>query len=461
MARKRVLKITSLLVTLNILVLLLILGYYSFRLVKYYKLEHGKSSDNSKTLLVDKLRSKESRVDLTKGLVYYEDENIYKYKGEVNDNYLLYSGMMFRIVGIDNRNNIVAVSEDDVTVMFSGLFKGYNDSYINTWLNNTETENSGVYQNILYNSEELLESTLICTDKIDDTSNITCKESDDSNYIGLLSLYDYKEAGGKSSYLNNNQSYYLSTVNGENKAYFITESGDISALGTSDKVNGVRPVITINYNTELISGNGKESSPYIIEKHDIKTLRDVYVNNYIKYNDQIFKTVGIYEDSVRVASTKLLQDETGDVVSKFNDGDNEYTSKTTIGKLLNKTYLESLENSEYIVDSKWNTGVMTLAELNYGRTFETNVTAKVGMLSLGELYVQDFKGIWTLTKGIESDQVMEVITSDANIYSDVVTSEYNIRAAFNLDNKLKITGGSGTLESPFELGGYDEESQEG
>ena len=53
--------------------------------------------------------------DLPKGqdndftLVFNEEEGTYRYKGEVDDNYLFYSGMYYRIIGIDSRNNIYAV----------------------------------------------------------------------------------------------------------------------------------------------------------------------------------------------------------------------------------------------------------------------------------------------------------------------------------------------------------------
>ena len=54
-----------------------------------------------------------------------------------------------------------------------------------------------------------------------------------------------------------------------------------------------------------------------------------------------------------------------------------------------------------------------------------------------------------------------VITDTGSIYSDSVTSEYAVRVAFNLDASTKITGGSGTKESPYELGVIkDEEKKE-
>ena len=51
MTRRR-LKITPVLVTLNVLVLLLIVAFYSTRMIKYYLKENGKSNDKDNTVLL-------------------------------------------------------------------------------------------------------------------------------------------------------------------------------------------------------------------------------------------------------------------------------------------------------------------------------------------------------------------------------------------------------------------------
>ena len=117
MVKKR-LKIRPVLVTLNLLVLLIIVGFYSFRLIKYYKIENGKK-DSSQILFVDSLIKKQSYVDLTKGLVYDEDEKVYRFIGNVKDNYLEYSGSLYRIIEIDTEYNIKAVSDKSLTYLKS------------------------------------------------------------------------------------------------------------------------------------------------------------------------------------------------------------------------------------------------------------------------------------------------------------------------------------------------------
>ena len=50
MARRKVLKLTPVLVTLNVLVLLIIASFYITRLVKYYLLENGTKKPNEATI---------------------------------------------------------------------------------------------------------------------------------------------------------------------------------------------------------------------------------------------------------------------------------------------------------------------------------------------------------------------------------------------------------------------------
>ena len=190
MAKRKVLKVTPVLEAINILILLIIAGFYTFRLVKYYLRENGHKNEGT-VLLVDAIKKKQSYIDQTKGLVFNEEDNTYRYKGEVDDNYISYSGSIYRIISIDADGNVKAVSEDNVTLLYPGFNNGYEKSYVNKWLNESDVADSGVYEKTLVNSKSLLDDTSFCSDVIDDVTKITCDNV--NNYkITMLSLYDYK-----------------------------------------------------------------------------------------------------------------------------------------------------------------------------------------------------------------------------------------------------------------------------
>lgn len=461
MTRRR-LKITPVLVTLNVLVLLLIVAFYGTRMIKYYLKENGKSNNKDNTvLLVDTVLKKQSYVDLTKGLIFDEEKNEYRYLGDVDDNYLEYSGIVYRIIGIDKDKNIKVISDKSVTMMYSGLEKGYDKSYVNKWLNyDKDVPGSGVYENNINESVNFLASTYYCEDIIDDIKNITCDKNSTNYKISLLSLYDYYKAGGKSSFLNNGETFYLGTLNKDNHNYYITSDGEVSINEISTRTYAVRPVITILSNSVLLSGKGTKDDPYKILEINPSTLEEATINTYVSFSNQVFKVIDNSTDATKVALNGVIKENDTDVVKSFGGKNNKYSnSKNTVGYYLNNTYLKTLD-SKNIIKSDWYIGALSLDNLDYTNEKNTKVNLSVGMLSLGDMFVGDINNVFTLSRGIESDQIINVINEDGNFYGDFITSKYNVRPSLYLNNELKITGGNGTFDAPYELGVSDEKGQE-
>lgn len=454
---KRRLKIRPVLVTLNVLVLLIIVGFYSFRLVKSYLRENGKKKGNESVLLVDALIKKQSYVDLTKGLIYDEDEEVYRYLGDIKDNYLEYSGNLYRIISIDSEYNIKAISEKSITYMYSGLEKGYDDSYVNKWLNVSEEKNSGIFEKNLYETE-LLFNTTICNDKISDVTEITCDEENKENKFGLLSLYDYAKSGGKSGFINNGEDFFLSSLNENDKFYYITSNGDVSVSELTTKAYGVRPVITISGNVNLLSGKGSEKDPYRIESHEVETLKDVYVGSIIEFSDSKYIVTDISGDNVKVALAGALQNGDKELTKAFGGTSSAYSNtKNTIGYYLNNDFYKTIKNNDIIVKSDWYIGKLSLDNLSYSGVYSSKVSLNIGMLTLGDMFVTDTKNVFTILRGIEENKIVYVINSDGNFYGDFISSKYGVRPAFYLKGDTSITEGKGTLDSPYVLGVDDED----
>lgn len=450
---KRRLKIRPILVTLNVLVLLIIVGFYSFRLVKYYLKENGGKKENSNVLLVDDIIKKQSYVDLTKGLVYDEEDATYRYIGNVKDNYLEYSGSLYRIIEVDSEYNIKAVSEKSFTYMYSGLEKGFNDSYINKWLNVSESKNSGVFERNLYETEKLFNTT-VCDDVIDDISNITCEIENKENKFGILSLYDYAKSGGKSGFLNNGETFYLNTLNEDKNNYYITSDGEVSISELTTRAYGVRPVITISGDVNKLSGKGTLKSPYKIEEHEVKTVKDLYVGNIINISDSKYIVTDISGNNVKVALTDAIKDKEGNIVLKTFGGSSSsiVNTKNTIGYYLNNDYFKTINNNDIIVKSDWYIGKLSLDNLDYSSIYSSKVSLSVGMLTLGDMYVSDVKNVFTILRGIEENKIVYVINEDGNFYGDFISSKYGVRPAFYIKGDTLIESGKGTIEEPYELG---------
>ena len=459
MNKKKVLKITPVLIALNILVLFVIAGFYTYRMIKYYKLENGSHEENTPILLVDEVKKKRSYLDDTKGLVLDEKTKKYTYKGEVDVNYIYYSGMYFRIMGVDENNKVRAISEDNVTLMYPGFSKGYKESYVNKWLNTSEEKYSGVYQDVLVTPDVLLSNTSYCEDVVNDVENITCEVKNNDYKISLLSLYDYKNAGGKSSYLNNGNIFNLGTLNDKNLSYYVTNEGEIAIQQKDNKAIFVRPVITFDSNVELKKGNGTKSSPYIVEEREIITLGDVYVGNYIKINDEKYRVVNVSEDKVFVVKNEIYMVNGEARKVTFSGSNNVYTTSNGIGKFLNTTYLDTLDIKDYTVNGDFYIGLLNLDSYDYSLLKSTKATAKVGMLTMGDMFINQNYNVLTTLRGIEGNNIVYVINEDGSYFGDTLSAKYDVCPAIYLKSDMTISGGKGTIEEPFELGVTNEKEE--
>lgn len=454
---KRRLKIRPVLITLNVALLIIIALFYTFRLVKYYLKENGHKDADTTTLLVDELIKKQSYVDQTKGLVHDKDAGIYRYIGKVEDNYLEYSGILFRIIGIDKDNNIKVISDSNLTLMYSGLEKGFDKSYVYKWLNKSDEKYSGIFENNMDSTDKYLTNTYLCDDAISDLKNINCEKNNNALKITLLSLYDYASAGGKESYLNNGESYYLSTIDDKNNNYFINTTGDVGLNKISTKIYGVRPVITIKNDVALMHGDGSKTSPYAVIEKTVNKLSDVYVSKYINYSGSTYRVISTGEN-VKVALSDNIKNKDKYLEKTFGGKNNTYsTSKNTIGEYLNNTYYKSLKNNDLIVKSSYGIGSNTLDNLDYTAVYSKTKTFNIGMLTLGDMFISDTKNVLTMNRGIESNMIINVINKDGNVFGDLIASKYEVRPTMYLKGDIDIVSGDGSISSPYELGVNNEE----
>ena len=319
-------------------------------------------------------------------------------------------------------------------------------------MNKSTINHSGIFENNLFDSDKLLINTTMCVDKINDLTKITCNKKNNQNKIGILSLNDYYVSGGKESFLNIGDTYFLNTLNSEGTNYYVTSTGDIALDNTNKKALGIRAVITISGSSEIISGDGSKEKPYNIETHDVKKISDAYVGNYVKYSNLTFKIIDRDNDKVKIAQSEVVKENDKVIFKKFGS-DNTYSlNKDNVGYYLNNTYYKTLKNNKYIVKNNWPTGQLNSETLNYVDTYKTSLSANVGMLSLGDMYIDEVENIFLLSKGIGDAKMIDVISPEKNLFGDLVTSTYNLRPCLYLNSNLDIISGDGSEKSPFVVG---------
>lgn len=261
--------IEKIFILFSIIFLVTLVSVYSYRFINYYNLSKKIKTENKlyETVLND-------RTNL------YKINSSYYYKGNVDNNYIIYSGILWRIIKLENYN-ITMISEKPLyNLSFNGI---YEESLINTQL-------SELYDKM---DNRFIVDTTICIQKNDDVCI-----NDYTNKLVLLNLDTYSEVGGIDSFINNG--YYMYLADYDNGNYYITSEGKID-ITNNDNMFGIKPIITIS-NTNFVSGNGNITNPYNLDKN-ATNLKEANIGNYILYKDKLYRIIENNEN------TRLILDE--------------------------------------------------------------------------------------------------------------------------------------------------------
>lgn len=432
-------------IIISIVFLISLVGIYGYRLIHFYQLEHPKGQKEVEPLF-SKMILKDTIVTENDGL--YQEEKMYYYKGNITNNYVLYSGILWRIVRVNEDESVTLISEDPITSMVFGYETStLKDSYVDTWLNET-------FYPQLKNNEQYLVDTTYCSNAIKDSKDVNCKQTE-KRKVALMSVYEYLKAAGSKGYLKNEKSFWTSTPSTEFKIWLVNKEGlvtDESLSQDSYYSYGVRPMITIKGDIKVVTGTGSQTEPYTFEENSGTTLKDQTIGKYVSYSDQIWKIIGLDDLGVKLALNGYLKEEE-EITKPFSDSSNLYSikDKKNIGYYLNSTYYESLQHKEYLVEYPWKLFYYN-SENKYQykvKEIET-VQTEVGLLQVTDLFLNDFSDYALMTP--TGEETIYKVREDGRLYADMTTSELKIRPAVVLKRNLNVVSGSGTLADPFQLG---------
>ena len=225
------------------------------------------------------------------GLIESTDDNgkTYYFRGNVSNNYVSINDLMFRIVRINGDGSIKLVLNNNLELLNRYYDEAYDISHSNIIisLNNWLLTSLGDYIDIVAtqkycNDLTITDNRFLASQRltIDNIPTFYCLGDNYSGKVALLTADEIVYAGGV--YGQANESYYLydnSTTSSaftmtsasldDNGAYYVFSLGADGSLITSmgNSVAGVRPVITINKTSTVISGDGTVNNPYILDKN--------------------------------------------------------------------------------------------------------------------------------------------------------------------------------------------------
>ena len=411
------------------------------------------------------------------------------------NNYIWYSGKLWRAVSIDPDDNSVKlvtqwnISAIPYNVSGNTAFEG---SHMEQWLNDTSVDgflgNLRDYENFI-KTDSVWNATLTSsTTKPAETTMV-------EDAVGLLNMYEYTMSyNGTDSgngYLNNGLRWWTLTPYDTSYARYISYNGDASGYGTPTTAYGVRPSINLKSSVKIVSGDGTENNPYRLEEDNDSNLNGTLLNTrysgeYIQFGtgeNTLYRIVSHETNGLtKITSAEPLKSDGAFITSAFGSNAT-FSSSNTIGTFLNNDYLNTgtgyLTSDDIATiedETTWYLGIVGNGD-SYKLAKYTNATdniltssvttAKVGLLRLGELMAGQFeryaiKGgtsstgltayYWTLTPNSTSSTFVHYVHNGgyAN-YSYNPTDARGVRPAMNLKSNVIITGGSGIKSDPFVL----------
>ena len=394
------------------------------------------------------------------------------------NNYIWYSGKLWRAVSIDSSDNSVKlVTQWNISVLpynadGKTAFKG---SYMEQWLNDTSVD--GFLGN-LRESDKFIKTDSVWNATMTTETTKPEKTTMVTDAVGLLNIYEYtmsyKNASSSTGYLNNDLYWWTLTPYGSSSVRNVSYGGNSSHNGPSYSY-GPRPSINLKSAVKIIDGDGTVDNPYRLQgDNDSPTgalLSTRYSGEYISFGtgeNNLYRIVS-HENGTGTKITSAIPLKESSSYKSIKFGSNATFSKdNTIGTFLNGDYLT---NSTYLTSDQVNmiedNTTWYLGTVGHGTNYKlakyqdvassslttSTTTAKVGLLRLGELMVGQFNRsnsnyqCWLLTK-YDTSNVRGLYFTGAS-GSDSSNLFYGFRPSMNLKSTVKIVSGTGTKSDPF------------
>lgn len=257
----------------------------------------------NKTEVTRKVSVEESLASTVKS----NTENGY-YVGNVDNNYIYFNNMLFRIVRVNDDNSVLIVSNDALANVDYTNDGRFTDSALDKWLND-------YFYNLLEPSyQDLIKSSSWCDDVIssDNITTTECSRQTDKRKVGILSLQDYNLSyDGVSSYLDKSNFSWYANLAEDNKALAITSTDSYpNTIYSSESTNllNVVPALNLKASTTILEGDGTYTNPYVVVKRDTarrsSELNKRQVGEYVSYSGYLFRISNILDDG----TTEVIMD---------------------------------------------------------------------------------------------------------------------------------------------------------
>lgn len=388
-------------------------------------------------------------------IVKKNTDNTKIYKGSHDDNYVMIDGILFKIVGINSDNSVKVVSNENIaSVNYDGI-----DSWLNDYF----------YEKLSDSAKKYIVKSKWCNEKVTDPSNYTkCNSYSKKKYVGLLSVADLNNAKDSDGISNINTSIATWTLSSKTEKesfvysyYNMTEGGFKEYKEFSnDEIYSVKPALNIVKDANIISGDGSQSNPYILDGNSNNhkkgdKISEVKTGTYISYSGYKWRVIGKENDN----TTKvIMMDSLGNssYYTNYANSISNYNpnSKNNLGyKIVN-------ESSNYLKTTIFVKKETTIKIYDNGikfgkETSKKDYSVKLVAASLFDLFSAEpstTSSVWYQESSKKNNLNYANSMTLGVIKNKFDSTEKNgVRLTGYINQDVKIKGGSGTQYDPYTL----------
>lgn len=410
----------------SILLILSCCVVYGYRFVKYYKIYNPKETEKNGGLL--SIAVPKNSVIVTSGDGLYHIGGSYIYKGNVDNNYISFSGLTFRILKMTYGSNVEIVLDDVVTSLaYNKDYTSYDKSDINKYLNEYF---------IKHLNTDLLAKSTVCLDKITSISDTTskCDESYDKDYIKLLDINTYLNTITDSSYLNSEDGHlWLNNVS--DNMIWHTNGYSIST-SMSNAYYGIKPVITLDSEVELLGGDGSIDNPYRVD-----AIPDYSIGNYVSLDNDLYRIINTSDKTITLESDGVL----AKLHSYGNNVNFDLNDNNSLAYYLNNEYYQSLSYKDIIIKTSYLAG-------NYNDSIDSinkNIEAYVSIPSVLDFQFNKGSIQYYLSNYYDENKVF---IYDNGLNTTRYTNTNSIKTIITISKDV-LKKGNGSIDDPYKMEG--------
>ena len=292
-----------------------------------------------------------SVVKKIKNVVKKDLGNVTNYSGNPTNNYIMLSNMIFRIFGLDDNDNVIIVADQDIA--------NVNHSKLDKWLDY-------YYKHLNSDAKKMLVKSKFCNMDITDNTldTLQCNSYTKEKNVYIPSIVEVNKAqAGDTNFMKPFTMSWVSNKKSDKEAYvtrkyFVGDAAGKSFLSyDTDDNYGVRPMMIMNGNTNILGGDGSFLNPYYFEDINIgatsSLVNERKTGEYIEDHGTLWRIIDTMDDG----TTKVV---TVDTLGYGMDSPKIYTEAEII-----KYNPNNKNNVAYYINNNLNDYVDTSNFVNH------------------------------------------------------------------------------------------------